>query len=59
MQNTDFSSVVLALEQSSYAVGEGDGINVCVEIQATQANVLECEIVATLTTTDGPKAGND
>ena len=39
-------------------VDEGVGtIDVCVEIQATPASVLECEIVATLTTTDGPKAG--
>ena len=55
-----YTDVSVGLVQDSYTVGEGDGsVDVCVEIVATPLNVLECEIVVVLTTTDGAKAGND
>ena len=55
-----YTDVSVDLVQDSYTVGEGDGsVDVCVEIVAiTPLNVLECEIVVALTTTDGAKAGN-
>ena len=55
-----YTDISVGLVQDSYTVGEGDGsVDVCVEIVATPLNVLECEIVVALTTTDGAKAGNN
>lgn len=44
--------VVVALEQASYTVTEGNTVAACVEI-ISSASSLECDIVATLTTVNG------
>ena len=52
------SSVTVAFEQTTYTASEGNGTTqVCVEVSGIPASGLECEIMVTLTTMDGDKAG--
>ena len=52
------SSVMVAFEQTTYTASEGNGTTeVCVEVSGVPGGGLECEIVVTLTTMDGDKAG--
>ena len=48
------SSVTVEFEQSTYTVSEGDGsTQVCVVVSGVPAGGLECEIVVTLSPSDG------
>ena len=40
-----------------YAVSEGSSVEVCVQLSHLPAGGLQSEIVVTLDTVDGPKAG--
>ena len=52
------SSVTVAFEQTTYTPSEGDGTTqVCVVVSGLPTGGLECEIVVTLATMDGDKAG--
>ena len=49
---------MVAFEQTTYTASEGNGTTeVCVEVSGVPGGGLECEIVVTLTTMDGDKAG--